>query len=420
MTARQKKNSIHVSSMIDARTGLQKRDFSYGVFFSSFSKCLNRLGIEFEHLPRPEIYPETKHTDSSLKIHLIIRKFPAIRVVAGAYNIAVIAWEFEKLQSEYSYEEGPFYDQLGTLMRVEEVWATSTHMTKVLRSNGIEQVHFLPSPVAAPFWLGPLTEAAFIQRRSSRYFGRLAFLPTFSLTAISGLDGEGTKNEEFELPLLKRIKNPDVAIIYISVFNPEDPRKNVETLIQVFASFSYNNSNSYLILKCNTELKSAALRLLLVSRIASTVSMNCDNIIFLCDDLSVNQLADLYRLCDFYLCLSHGEGQNLPLQESMACGCIPVSVENTAMSDCVTANSGFVIKSTLSNIGKKVCFHNIPGLEWYTCSVADVYKQLEKSSLATTEQLYLKYMNCVDIISNVYSEDAVASRISTMFERITR
>jgi hypothetical protein len=375
-------------------------DFSYGVVAKNFQRSLEHAGMTMTFVPRPEFMP----SQDNKKVHLMMRKFRAFRPIIGAYNIAVISWEFNALQDGSTPYEGLHFDQVGMLNMADQIWVASSHLKEVFESYDLQNVHFIPCPIGKPFLDKNVNGK---MDRSQRALGELSFVNSipFSTKELT---------PESIVPLLYAIPNQSDAKIYVTIFNPHDHRKNIEKLILSFYSFALQNSNAYLIIKCNTELKLLTSVLKLIANKISTVrDIFCKNILILNERFSEEALAKLYEFADFYFCLSHGEGQNLPLQESMAKGCVPVSVSNTAMSDCVNNDTAFEIKSheLAINIPGKVCFHNIPNLTWYDVTINDVLSVLEASLGATEQTIQSKIDKCLEVIEKKYSDVAVANLV---------
>lgn len=374
-------------------------DFSYGVVAKSFERCLSATDCKMKFVPRPEFIPKLK----DVEVHLMMRKFRAFRPVNGAYNIAVISWEFNQLQKDSNEFDGIFYNQVDMLKMADEIWVASSHLKEVFESYGLSNVHFIPCPIGLPYWDDE--EEISLQNKLDKSFDSLGFINSIAYYFSTGTDKLAeTKPLYFNIPDIKNKK------IFLTVFNPHDHRKNISKLIESFSSFSAKYKNAYLVIKCNTDLKLLTTVLDLIwKRSRKGVDTLLENIIIINERLDESELKRLYDLADFYFCLSHGEGQNLPLQESMARGCIPVSVSNTAMSDCVNSKSAFEIRSREIpiNIEDKVCFHKIENLTWYEVSLSDVYQALERSMLAEPDELESKMKVCQEIIGQLYSDRAV-------------
>ena len=84
-------------------------------------------------------------------------------------------------------------------------------------------------------------------------------------------------------------------------------------------------------------------------------------------------LADLFRFSSAYLCSSAAEGQNLPLQEAMACGVVPITTRHTAMLDCICEDNAVIIRSQRRPIDRPdTAMGADPDASWHVCTSADV------------------------------------------------
>ncbi len=134
------------------------------------------------------------------------------------------------------------------------------------------------------------------------------------------------------------------GVIYTSVFNPDDGRKNWQAMLLVFCSTFKNVEDAVLILKLTSihilQHKHSVARLL-----KSQGELRC-RIVVIYDYLS----SDSYeRLCvgsSYTLNASYCEGQCLPLMEYMSRGVPAVSPNHSAMYDYIHEDNAFIIECT--------------------------------------------------------------------------
>lgn len=373
------------SARFDKKQGIDHINFSYGVVETSFYKVLER---DVEHVYRPEFL--SIKSEEPKKIHLIFRKFRDIRTINGAKNISIISWEFDEIQTHSTNQEGPFYNQKNMMKMMDEVWVASLHLKKVLKRNGIENIHFIPCAIDMNIFR-PLGATELVSE--------LAFVRCHN------------HSEELEVQNSRLLQKVLDKKVFVSVFNPFDKRKNAQVLIRGFLKATANSSDAVLVVKLNMGKSDFSVA---VSQLGlSEEEILSPKVIFLTEFLTENQLAALYSLSDYYLCTSKGEGQNLPILEAMSCGVVPVSVNNTAMKDYVFRFNSFVIPSVKRPVptGLKVCFHNIPNLTWYECSIGDVEKAVSHA-LAATDFAH-KIKSCISklIVRLRYSNNSIKKKV---------
>ena len=134
------------------------------------------------------------------------------------------------------------------------------------------------------------------------------------------------------------------GVIYTSVFNPYDGRKNWQDMLSAFCTTFRDTADATLVLKLTHHDISDALNDML-HHLYKNQSFRCRVVLihgFLAD-------ADYERLVEatsFVVNSSFGEGQCLPLMEFMSCGKPAVAPCNTAMADYIDADNAFIVDST--------------------------------------------------------------------------
>lgn len=339
----------------DAAGGPSKRTMLAGAPHYSYAFPCERIVSLFRerdvsYLSRPEIISSEVARRalgiSSLEetAHLIFKPFDQIRVLKGAFNVAHVPWEFNHLvdvpREEYPH---PFHSQSRMLRTCDEIWTGSTHAAAVYREHGVEQVHVVPSPVPVPDML-PTN----VNKRT--LFSRFADLPSISLGISFGINNIPRHQRAIE-PLEQQpaLADLDRIRLYVTVFNPGDFRKNAERMLRGFATFAESHPEAVLLVKLVIDNERPTLATVqqhtLLPKFRETTILHSKNVIFISSFLKDDAMTDLYRLADHYVCLSIGEGQNLPLCESMAQGSVPISVAHTAMGDYVDESVAFVVPS---------------------------------------------------------------------------
>jgi hypothetical protein len=135
------------------------------------------------------------------------------------------------------------------------------------------------------------------------------------------------------------------GVVYTSVFNPADGRKNWIDLVTAFCYAHRSNANATLVLKMVTNDPGSymgTLRLLLTQ----LAPFNC-RIVAIRGFLPDDEYNKLIAATTYYVNTSHCEGLCLPLMEFL-CGGIPaVAPDHTAMADYINSRVAFPVVSSV-------------------------------------------------------------------------
>jgi glycosyltransferase involved in cell wall biosynthesis len=133
------------------------------------------------------------------------------------------------------------------------------------------------------------------------------------------------------------------GVVYTSIFNPHDGRKNWEDLISGFVLALRNCPDATLVLKLIAQDRRAAEPVL-----AHYAQMQIDHacrLLFVTDFLTSDQMRELARATTYYVTSTRAEGNCLPLMDYLAAGRPAISPKHTAISDYFGTNAGFVVDS---------------------------------------------------------------------------
>jgi glycosyltransferase involved in cell wall biosynthesis len=134
------------------------------------------------------------------------------------------------------------------------------------------------------------------------------------------------------------------GVVYTSVFNPADGRKNWFDIVTAFCWAFRDEADKTLVLKMSHHNRSTFLGdlFLMFSRLAP---FKC-RVIALHGYLSAEELTELVAVTDYFVNASVAEGQCLPLLEFMAEGVPAVSPDHTAMETYINSDNAFVVASS--------------------------------------------------------------------------
>ncbi|APC16782.1 glycosyltransferase [Pseudomonas frederiksbergensis] len=134
------------------------------------------------------------------------------------------------------------------------------------------------------------------------------------------------------------------GVIYVSVFNPDDGRKNWHQLITAFCWAMRDVEDATLVLKMTqSDLSTYYVEML---TLLSQLSPFACRVVVMHGYLDDQQFARLYGAASFYVNASRCEGLCLPLMEFMACAKPVIAPAHTAMQDYIDDRVAFIVESS--------------------------------------------------------------------------
>lgn len=148
------------------------------------------------------------------------------------------------------------------------------------------------------------------------------------------------------LPLLPATPLSIGGLVYTSIFNLSDRRKNVEDMLSAFLLAFQDRPDVTLVLKLatNPSREFHEVRLFRYIHESLGIPHRC-RLVVITDYLSDEQMVGLTRATTYYLNASRAEGACLPLQEALAAGRPALAPAHTAMSDYMDDKVGFVLET---------------------------------------------------------------------------
>ncbi|WP_432218140.1 glycosyltransferase [Pseudomonas kribbensis] len=134
------------------------------------------------------------------------------------------------------------------------------------------------------------------------------------------------------------------GVVYVTVFNPRDGRKNWHQLITAFCWAFRETPDATLVLKI-TQNDLASYYSELMTLLAQLTPFAC-RVLVMHGYLDDPQYARLYQAASFYVNASRCEGLCLPLMEFMSSGKPVIAPDHTAMEDYIDDAVAFVVKSS--------------------------------------------------------------------------
>jgi glycosyltransferase involved in cell wall biosynthesis len=134
------------------------------------------------------------------------------------------------------------------------------------------------------------------------------------------------------------------GVVYVSVFNPDDGRKNWHQLITAFCWAMRDVEDATLVLKM-TQNDLSTYYVEMLTLLSQLSPFSC-RVVAMHGYLDDEQFARLYGAASFYVNASRCEGLCLPLMEFMACGKPVIAPRHTAMLDYIDEEVAFVVASS--------------------------------------------------------------------------
>ena len=364
----------------------------------------------------PEIYRDFNLKHSAYKdfpghkIHLSFKPAQFLRTAGGFKNIAHVAWEFDKLRSKYSSNPVlPACDDIRMLSAFDQVWVGCEFTKRVFIENGLTNTYTVPAPIKIP-------EKPLAERSKLKLLTQVDQLKKLNMKCFPvSVRNHGFMYAQHSIQHtpreLSRILQPVVkngGKAFLQILNPHDSRKNLKKLVKAFHAFHFKNPNTVLILKFTSPEKNEAVYEILRWFLDDSHAFDAKGVYFTTDYIPESFKLEFMDLFDFYVSPSRAEGQNLPLQEAMAAGLVPISTRNTAMLDYINVDNAFIIDSKPCEVNQLTCpDQSIWGLEWHDCTEVDIYKALTKAYATEGKMLTKKRNLSRSTISDKYSFNTV-------------
>ena len=209
------------------------------------------------------------------------------------------------------------------------------------------------------------------------------------------------------------------GIIYTSVFNPGDGRKNWEDMLKGFIWAFREFEDATLVLKVVYHDFEEA-RKFLINEILMLMPFKC-RVVILHGYLNDHEYTKLIRATTYVVNTAHGEGQCLPLMEYMSAGKPAIAPAHTAMEDYINEHNAFVVKSSVEwthwphdpRAALRTLRYRINWESLY-------HAYLESYSVAKNDPVrYLRMSRCaVESLKEYCSKKVVKKRLKIVFREV--
>lgn len=329
---------------------LGRPEYSYYFVFKAFRAVLRRLAYVVETAdPEKEVDALYERCKAMGEPCVFVSFAPPHKAPTGLRcpTISVIAWEFTTIPTD------PFLgdrrnDWRNTLRR----HAGAIMLSRVAaRAVGIAMGSGFPVwAIPAPVWDDYVTlyESATIRTHSNGvdlvFAGRAIDFHRCDAPWVAPAQ-HARFIEERSLPKCDEpIRIRIEGIIYTTVFNPLDGRKNWPDLVSAFV-WAFKNAGDVTLVFKVIHGDFEKVRELVTDAVFKLMPFKC-RVVVLHGYLNDTEYAKLIRESTYVVNTSSAEGQCLPLAEFMSAGKPAISPAHTAMEEYIDADNSFVVRSS--------------------------------------------------------------------------
>ncbi|MBV4461159.1 glycosyltransferase [Pseudomonas sp. COR58] len=328
---------------------LGRSEYSYYFVLKEYRPVLERLGRVVEvRDPQREV--------DALYLECVARGEPCVflsfspphrtPVHLACPTLPVFAWEFSTIPNE------PFAGEPRNDWRtvLQACGAAITHsgytVDAVHQAMGTDYpIISVPAPVWDRFSARGTSAQAQPQTGPVRLTikGLVADSRQLDLEAFGPVHLRRGKAIDFKAPVREQELVLD-GVVYTSVFNPGDGRKNWEDMLSAFCVAFRDTEDATLVLKLTHHDAEEALGDIL-HHLYKNQSYRC-RIVLIHGYLADADYERLVQATRYVVNTSYGEGQCLPLMEFMSCGKPAVAPRTTAMIDYLDEDNAFLVRTT--------------------------------------------------------------------------
>jgi glycosyltransferase involved in cell wall biosynthesis len=328
---------------------LGRPEYSYYFVLKEFRPVLERIGQVIEVSHADELVDRLYFDCQSRGEACVYLSFSPPHRTPTHYacpTIPVFAWEFSTIPTE-SWQGEPRHDWRVVLAASGRAITHSTFTVNAVRAVMGEDYPICAIP--APVWdrfaargehlsKSPVVEAVQLNLR-----GLLIDSRTTDLRAYGPAELREGIPLSFSGPPQDCTLQLD-GVVYTSVFNPYDGRKNWQDMISAFCTTFRDTADATLVLKLTHHDIANALNDML-HHLYKNQAYQC-RIVLIHGYLADPDYERLVEATSYVVNSSYGEGQCLPLMEFMSCGKPAIAPLNTAMADYIDRDCAFIVDFT--------------------------------------------------------------------------
>jgi glycosyltransferase involved in cell wall biosynthesis len=328
---------------------LGRSEYSYYFVLKEYRPVLERLGTVVE-ITDPDEQVDRLYRECLARgeVCVFLSFSPPHRtpVHYACPTIPVFAWEFSTIPNESWYGE-PRNDWRVVLRAAGAAITHSSYTVKAVRdAMGAD---YPISAIPAPVWDRFAARGQQLERQPQAHQvklklkGLLVDSRQLDLRAFGPAHLRKGRAINFQAPIQEHELVLD-GVVYTSVFNPGDGRKNWEDMLSAFCVSFREVEDATLVLKLTHHDAEEALSDIL-HHLYKNQPYRC-RIVLIYGYLADADYERLVQATRYVVNTSYGEGQCLPLMEFMSCGKPAVAPCTTAMIDYMDADNSFIIDST--------------------------------------------------------------------------
>ena len=388
---------ILISSKISQKNiqaSLGKPEYSYFFLMKDFLPALERIGTVVQTQTREEV--ESLYRSYSARgdqvIFVSVSPPHQTPLGLGCPTFSLFAWEFDSLPS-LTWNDEPQNDWRYVFSRIQGAICTSRETAQLVVEASRRDFPVIALP--APVWdryahLGKQEGWTFApEKRQFGFSGIIIDSPLLGLSAdglVRKADTVAAAEQTVERSAalwarpriglrsalrlsvtmlrswLGEMRNPGepttsaatksklqkvtvAGVVYCTVLNPADGRKNWVDIVTAFCWAFRDRSDATLIVKM-THHDLEYYRVVLLTLLSRLSPFKC-RVLVLHGFLEDEQYQQLIKASTFYVNASTGEGLCLPLMEFLSSGKPAIAPAHTAMADYLNPNSSFILRTCL-------------------------------------------------------------------------
>ncbi len=327
---------------------LGRAEYSYYFVLREFRPVLEQLGLV---VPVSDPKREVDRIWANARAHgqdcVFLSFSPPHRTEIGLAcpTIPVFAWEFDTLPDEM-WDQERRHNWVWALRRLGRAIVHSENTAALVRSRlGADfPVASIPSPVWDRFASVPAQARPWEGSVALAVRGTVVDSRDFDWPSLEPAHDWAAEVHEIRMRHAKQHSLTLGGVVYSSVFNPEDGRKNWTDMIACFCRVFASQPRATLLLKLTHHDGTQGLAMIM--RLLCRLAPFTCRVVLVHGFLADADYAALIGITSFVVNSAHGEGQCLPLMEFMSAGKPAIAPPHTGMADYISADCAYLVAST--------------------------------------------------------------------------
>jgi glycosyltransferase involved in cell wall biosynthesis len=320
------------------RSAMGQADYSYYFVLQQFKPMLERFGQVIEVVsvdPYVDLAYYAARATGERCVFLSFTPPHKTNSELGCPTIPVFAWEYSTIPSE-AWAGDTKNNWAAELTKYPLALTHSSQTCRAVKEAISEDYPIFSIP--APLW----------DQYSKNYCEDATSY--FESPVEVRINGWVVDSADFDVSIRRHEEKPHdqlvslSGVIYCSVFNPNDGRKNWQDMLHAFCWAFRQVPDATLVFKLTHSDPQFSFEVV-ASEIRKMLPFQCRVVLlqgFLLDD----EYEKLIQATHFVTNSSYGEGQCLPLMEFMSAGKPAVAPDHSGMADYINAENSFVVTSS--------------------------------------------------------------------------